>query len=334
MLMDEVPPSSACAAQPGSAAAAADGPPVVDFAIELPDVLGSVTRARVTGAEELPLVVVLGGISGNRFVVGRPDGTRGWWGGFVGEGCTIDPARYRVLGLDFGADETGKTAPSTEDQADIICKALDHLGIERAFAMVGASYGGMVGMALACNHPERLERLVVICAAAEPHPSATAWRELQRRVVALGIENGTKNEALAIARGMGMMSYRSAPEFEQRFEGGLESADPLGHTAPGDYLRARGEAFLRVMTPERFLSLSASIDRHRIDPSQIHTPTLIVGADSDQLVPASQLENLKKRIDGPCELHLFSSLYGHDMFLKEAAKVGDLVAPFLEKPLP
>lgn len=345
MLMDEVRPETSAKDKDGSStgsgrtgASVSDGTreishyPVEDFTIELPEELGSVTRARVTGAVDLPLVIVLGGISGNRFVCGRPDGSRGWWGGLVGTGWTLDPARWRILGLDFAADETGKRAPSTREQAEVIVAALDRLGVERAHALVGASYGGMVGLSLALHFPERLERLVVISAADVPHPAATAWRELQRRVVALGIENGTKNEALAIARGMGMLSYRSAPEFEQRFEGGLDGADPLGHTEPGDYLRARGEAFLRVMTPERFLSLSASIDRHKVDPAGITTPTLLIGADSDQLVPASQLESLKSRLGGPVELHLFPSLYGHDMFLKEAEKVGEVVRPFLEAP--
>jgi homoserine O-acetyltransferase len=334
MLMDELRPKSAAsqaaAGKRSLSTGASEALPVEDFTIELPQELGSVTRARVTGSPDLPLVIVLGGISGNRFVCGRPDGTRGWWGGLVGPGETIDPAQWRVLGLDFAADESGKRAPSTKEQAEVIIAALDHLGIARAHALVGASYGGMVGLSLALHYPERLDRLVVVSAAAEPHPSATAWRELQRRVVALGIENGTKNEALAIARGMGMLSYRSAPEFEQRFEGGLDGADPLGHTAPGEYLRARGEAFLRVMTPERFLSLSASIDRHRVDPAAIVTPTLLIGADSDQLVPASQLESLKSRLGGPVELHLLPSLYGHDMFLKEATKVSEIVRPFLE----
>ncbi len=304
--------------------------PVVDFEIALPEVLGHATRARVSGPEDAPLVVVLGGISGNRFVVQRQDGAPGWWGGLVGPGWAIDPARVRIMGLDFAADESGKTAPSTQDQAGVIALALDHLGIAQARAIVGASYGGMVALALGQHHPDRAQRLVVISAAAEPHPAATAWRELQRRVVALGIESGTKNEALAIARGMGMLSYRTAPEFEQRFEGGLDSSDPLACSDAGSYLKARGEAFRRVMTPERFLSLSASIDRHRVEPERIAVPTLLIGAESDQLVPPTQLETLRSRLAGPAELHLLASLYGHDMFLKEAERIGELIGPFVE----
>ena len=83
------------------------------------------------------------------------------------------------------------------------------------------------------------------------------------------------------------------------------------------------------MTPERFLGLSASIDRHRVDPARIALPVLVIGADSDQLVPACQLRALAAALAGPAELHLLPCLYGHDMFLKEAEAVGRLVAPFL-----
>jgi homoserine O-acetyltransferase len=83
------------------------------------------------------------------------------------------------------------------------------------------------------------------------------------------------------------------------------------------------------MTPERFLSLSASIDRHRVDPARIAAPVLLIGAESDQLVPAGQLRDLAASLAGPAELHLLPCLYGHDMFLKEAETVGRLVAPFL-----
>jgi homoserine O-acetyltransferase len=319
--------------RPGDAQrASSSGAPIPfeDFEVVVPEALGSLTRARVSGNADAPLVVVLGGISANRFVCGREDGTCGWWPGLVGEGDAIDPRFYRILGLDFAADPTGRTAPSTREQAAVLCTALAHLGVTKAHAVIGASYGGMIALALAQYFPERVGRIVVISAAAEPHPAATAWRELQRRVVALGIESGTKNEALAIARGMGMMSYRTAPEFEQRFEGGLDCDDPLGHTEPGDYLRARGKAFQQVMTPERFLSLSASIDRHRVDPHEIHIPVQLIGADSDQLVHGSQMEALARELAGPVELHMISSIYGHDMFLKEAQRIGALVAPFLD----
>jgi homoserine O-acetyltransferase len=303
-----------------------------DVEVALPSDLrrfGETVRATATGNPGGPALVLLGGISGNRFVAGDGKGAPGWWPGLVGSGCAADPAVSYIIGLDFAADPTGAAAPSTQDQARVLCAALDTLGIARARAVIGASYGGMVALALAEAAPERVEKLVIISAGAEPHPAATAGRELQRRVVALGLAAGRGEEALAIARGMAMMSYRTRDEFAERFEGGIDGTCPRTMSAPGSYLHARGEAFTNVMSPERFLSLSASIDRHRVDPSRIRQPALLIGADSDQLVPPDQMRSLEARLAGPTELHLPACLYGHDMFLKEAETLGRLISPFL-----
>jgi homoserine O-acetyltransferase len=307
--------------------------PVVELEVPLPGDLaafGPTTRGIVSGNPSGRLIVALGGISGNRFVGGTPGGGAGWWPGLVGDGWAVDPARYRILGLDYAADSNGRAAPTTLDQARIVCAALDALGAPRAHAIMGASYGGMVALSLAENFPDRVEKIVVISAGAEPHAAATAARELQRRVVALGIAAGAANEALAIARGMAMMTYRTADEFALRFAGGIDGEETLCRSEPGGYLRARGEAFLTTMTPHRFLSLSASIDRHRVDPSRIAAPALLIGAESDQLVPAQQMRDLAAGLPNLAGLHLRESLYGHDMFLKEAAEVGGLAGPFFK----
>ena len=308
-------------------------PPCTDIEVPVPDdlpQLGRSVAARLVGPAGAPVVVALGGISGNRFVCRTEAGAEGWWPGLVGEGCALDPSRHRILGIDFAADESGRTAPSTFDQARIVCAALDAVGAVHADAIVGASYGGMVALSLAEHFPEHVRRIVVISAAEAPHAAATAARELQRRVVALGLGNGQAEEALAIARGMAMLTYRTPEEFAQRFTGGLDEPCTVAATDPGRYLRARGNAFCSVMSPERFLSLSASIDRHKVDPARIVCPVLLIGATSDQLVPPAQMEALAARLRD-AELHLLDCLYGHDMFLKEAQAVGALVAPFLER---
>ncbi|HEX4834106.1 MAG TPA: alpha/beta fold hydrolase [Trebonia sp.] len=59
-------------------------------------------------------------------------------------------------------------------------------GIERA-AYAGVSLGGMIGLWLAANAPERVTSLAVVCAALVPLPSADAWRMR----IALVRERGT-----------------------------------------------------------------------------------------------------------------------------------------------
>ena len=285
--------------------------------------------ARISGNPEGPVVVALGGISADRFVCDGRDGGPGWWPGFVGPGCAVDPRRHCILGLDFLADPAGRHAPSTQDQARMVAAALDAAGLARADAIVGASYGGMVALAFAQLHPSRVVRIVVISAAASPHPAATAARELQRRVVELALRHGDP-EGLSIARGMAMLTYRTPEEFETRFRGGLDVDDSLGTSDAGNYLRARGKAFARIMSPQRFLSLSASIDRHRVDPALIDTPALLVGAETDSLVPPGDMRALAGALAGQAELHLRHCRYGHDMFLKESRAIGEIARSFLE----
>lgn len=283
--------------------------------------------ASIIGADGAPVVVVLGGISANRFPAVTADGQPGWWHGLMTS--AINPREYRILGIDFVADETGNIAPSTQDQAVAICAVLDALDVERAHAIVGASYGGMAALSLAQHFPSRVGRLVVVSAPAEPHPTATATRELQRRIVAMGLANGAGVEGLALARGLAMLSYRCPAEFEQRFRGGIDSEDALAGSEPGAYLHARGEAYRAVMTPGRFLSLSASIDRHCVEAEKILVPALMFGSTTDQLVPPTQMEALARQYGGLAILQLLPSLYGHDMFLKEAGKLAAFVEPFL-----
>ncbi|HET7817208.1 MAG TPA: alpha/beta fold hydrolase [Sphingomicrobium sp.] len=293
---------------------------------------GESVRASALGDPANPPVVVLGGISADCFPGVRPDGSLGWWWGLVGEECAVDPARFCVIGMDFAADETGGTAPSTADQAAILEAVLDAVQVRRRVSLVGASYGAMVAMALAEASPGRVDRLVVVSAGASPHPASTAARELQRRVVSLGLLAGRGSEALAIARGMAMLTYRTPEEFQVRFDGGIAEDATLSSSEPGAYLRARGHAFRSVMSPGRFLSLSASIDRHRVNPERVTAPCLLIGAESDQIVFPDQMRRLTDGIGGGAELHLLDSLFGHDMFLKEAPRIGELIGPFLGSP--
>jgi homoserine O-acetyltransferase len=289
---------------------------------------GDRVRAAALGDPRKKPIVVLGGISADCFPSIRPDGSSGWWARLVGDGRAINPDDFYIIGIDFAADDSGKAAPSTVDQARVLAAALDTIGVTQPAVLLGASYGGMVALALAKAEPQRVDKLVLVCAAHEPHPASTASRELQRRVVSLGLLAGRGDEALAIARGMAMLTYRTPNEFEQRFEGGISEPSPLCCSKPGEYLRARGQAFRSVMSPGRFLSLSASIDRHCIDVSGISAPCLIIGAESDQLVFAGQLRELATRLDRS-NLHLLDSLYGHDMFLKEAERVGEIIGRFM-----
>lgn len=294
---------------------------------------------RLAGAAGAPVVAVLGGISAGRLVCGLRAGEAGWWGEVVGPGLALDTDRYRVLGLDFlgGSHDTtgpvtGEVFPSVSayDQAECLVALLDQLGIATLHGCVGASYGGMVGLALAERHAARVRHCVVVSAAHRTHPMSTAWRSVQRNFVRYALAHGEGPRGLVLARALAMATYRSAREFEERFEG-LPVRDDGTFVFPVEgYLVARGASYAAHYKPEAFVCLSESIDLHRVEPERITVPVTLVGVEEDQLVPLADMRTLRDRIAGTCTLVEISSRYGHDAFLKETEVLRDVFAQALE----
>jgi homoserine O-acetyltransferase len=224
---------------------------------------------------------------------------------------------------------------TTHDQAEALGGVLDTLGIERVRAIVGASYGGMVALAFAERFGERVEQLVVISAAHESHPMSTGLRSLQRRIVELGLDHGFATEALEVARGIAMTTYRTAREFAERFD---NTPTVLGQTEVSfeveRYLANRGANFAARFSPEYFLALSLSSDLHRVDPAAVHTPATLVAAEGDLLVPEEQIRTLARRLAVPSRLVQLSTIFGHDAFLKESATLGDILSSALSPRVP
>lgn len=279
-------------------------------------------------------LVVLGGISAHGHLAATPeDPTPGWWPGVVGRGHALDPVHHRLVGMEYVAGPSvavpGEWPVTTADQARAVLAVLDHLGIDRV-AVVGASYGGMVALALSLLAPERVARQVLFCAAHRTHPMATAVRALQRRVAALAAGTGRVGEGLALARGLAMTTYRSAGEFETRFPRAWSFGDDGRPRFPVEaYLEARGRAFVERFPAQAFLRLSESIDLHDLDPAPLVVPTTLVSFDSDVLVPSWLVEELKEAVGCPCGHRTLSSPFGHDAFLKEASAVSAVLRQVL-----
>jgi homoserine O-acetyltransferase/O-succinyltransferase len=289
---------------------------------------------RITGPAGAPVVVALGGISASRRVWVPEEPRAGWWHEVVGPGLALDTQRFRILSFDYlgaSADTTGPrdgaTFPtiSAYDQAELLLRLMNHLGIASLRAIAGASYGGMVALAFGERYPDRVARLIVISAADRAHPMASAWRVVQRRIVQFALESGSPAKGLELARALAMATYRSPEEFAARF-GGAPRRAAAGATADSgedrfvlpveEYLFARGADYARRYRPESFVCLSESIDLHRVDASRIFAPVTAVAVREDQLVPLADMRAMVARLPN-AELHEISSVYGHDAFLKE-----------------
>lgn len=281
-----------------------------------------------SGPAEAPLIVALGGISAHR----RPcsaDGN-GWWESQCGAGKTLDTQRYRVLGIDWlgGCDES--TGPrgeahfpviSTADQARALLLLLNRLGVRRVHLLVGASYGGNVAQHLAALLGDRLRKLVLLSAAHCPAQFGLGLRHIQRAILDLG---GETPEALALARSLAVLCYRTTEGVEQRFAQDASRDGVVG------WLQHHGETFSRRFDTAAYRCLGRSLDGHQIDPETIRAPTTVFAVREDLTVPLSLLHEYAARAGETCRLVEISSEHGHDAFLKEEAAVSAILATALE----
>ncbi|MEZ5499588.1 MAG: homoserine O-succinyltransferase [Steroidobacteraceae bacterium] len=291
---------------------------------------------RLSGPAGAPVAMALGGISAGRNVCGNSAASRGWWADVVGKGQALDSNRLRILSFDYlggsGNTVSGDEAPmpsiSTYDQAQLALALLNHLGLRALHAFVGASYGGMVGLAFAERYPDRLSRLICISAADRSDPLATGWRAVQRHIVRLGERTGEARAALEIARALAMTTYRSREEFSARF-GRQPTLQDGRHVFPvEEYLLSRGGQYASLHRPDAFICLSESIDLHAVDATRIFTPTTLVAVREDQLVPVADMRAMAARLPH-AQLSEISSVFGHDAFLKEVAQLRAVFAKAL-----
>ena len=283
-------------------------------------------RHELLGEPGLPVLLVAGGISAGRHVAASDAFPQpGWWDCQAGRGQALDPARHRILSIDWlGADGCLDAPIDPADQADAIAAVLDALGIDDLAGFVGCSYGGMVGLQFAARHPRRLQRLVAISGSHRAHPYSSAWRALQRRAVALGALQCDERDGLALARQLAILSYRTPEEFDERF---ADAAVVNGRVRTGaeDYLDHCGAKYAGRTPATAFLRLSESIDLQALEPEAIDAPVTVVAIAEDRLVPVDDAFALAERLRGETRLRVLRSKYGHDAFLKEPVAVAEVL---------
>jgi 3-oxoadipate enol-lactonase len=165
--------------------------------------------------------------------------------------------RYDMLGHGGSAKPPGQR--SLGDFAEQIVFLLDHLRLARV-AVVGFSMGGMVALALAVRHPERVERLVILNAvyARTPQQSAAVLARL-RQVEVVG---PAANVEAALKRWFTPAFAAARPDAIEAVRRRVETNDRLG------YLNA-----YRVF---------ATGDAELIEPLRgIRCPTLVVTGELD-----------------------------------------------------
>jgi homoserine O-acetyltransferase len=148
---------------------------------------------------------------------------------------------------------------------------------------------------------------------------------------------------LAIARGIGQVSYRTADELAARFgrrPQGAEHPRKGGRYEVESYLEHHGETLGARFDPNTYVVLSEAMNHHDVGVgrgglgaalARVDADVTVAGITSDRLYPLSQQHELAGLLPGRPPVQVVESVHGHDGFLIETEAVGAVIAGALAR---
>lgn len=323
-------------------------------------------------------VLILTGLSPNAHAAanaGNPE--PGWWEAMLGPGKPIDTDRWFVICVNSLGSCKGSTGPasidpgnglsyrlsfpelSIEDGARAAHEVVKSLGIPQLACVIGNSMGGMTALAYLLLHPGSARTHINVSGSARALPFSIAIRSLQREAIRLdpNWNHGDYDAAhypengMRMARKLGVVTYRSAMEWDGRFgrvrlDSECREDDPFGLEFEVErYLEGHARRFVHQFDPNCYLYLSRSMDwfdaaeygggdvatalaRIRLEKA------LAIGVRTDILFPLQQQEQVADglRAGGAvAEFLPLDSPQGHDAFLVDFDRFGPAIAGFLAR---
>ena len=304
-------------------------------------------------------VMILTGLSPSAHAAqSESDSSEGWWEPMVGPDKAIDTNEHFVICVNSIGSCKGSTGPAStnpetgqpwrldfpqvaiQDIATAATMVIDHLEIEQLRAVVGPSLGGMSCLAWLQQNPGRARHFLTISSAAAAEPFAIAIRSVQRECIFRDphwqdgqyTDGDWPEMGMRLARKLGMLSYRSPKELNQRFgrtgEVRFENRRFGMDFAVESYLESAAIKFIRGFDPCCYLYLSLMMDffdasegyeslSDALAPIQLNSAK-IIGVKTDILWPIHQQKELAEafRSNGiDTEFQVLDSIQGHDAFL-------------------
>jgi len=333
------------------------------------------TWGTLTPARDNAILILTGLSPSAHAAANAEDPSPGWWEAMIGPGKAIDTDRWFVICVNSLGSDKGSTCPASidpatgepyrlsfpelalEDVANAAHGAVASLGIEQLACLVGCSMGGMSALAYMLLHPGSVRTHISVDTAPQAQPFAIAIRSLQREAIRLDPQwnNGRYDDAhypetgMSIARKLGVITYRSAMEWNGRFarirlEPEQRDDDPFGFEFQVEsYLQGHAQRFVRGFDPNSYLYLSRASDwfdvseygggsileglkRIRVEQA------LVIGVSTDILFPLEQQEQIAEGLraaGADVEFVALDSPQGHDAFLVDIENYSRAIGGFL-----
>ncbi|HEV2774607.1 MAG TPA: alpha/beta hydrolase [Solirubrobacteraceae bacterium] len=247
-------------------------------------------------------------------------GLSGCWQNWL-EQLPLFARDHRVIAVDlpgFGQSEMPAEEISISGYADAIDELMDKLDIETA-RIVGNSMGGFIGAELAIQHPERVERLVLVAAAGLSIESirterTTGLRHRAENILFFTLGHvASRSATVALRPRLRAALLMTVAAHPAKLPGPLAAQQVLGSGKPGfsDAL----EAMCRYPLRDRL--------------EKIACPTLIVWGEKDILVPVKDAAIFEELI--PDSRKIIYKDTGHVSMMERPERFNSDVKAFLDE---
>ena len=310
-------------------------------------------------------------VRGAHPLTGKP----GWWEGMVGPGLPLDPERHFIICSNVVGGCMGSTGPSSinpdmneawglafpvitiGDMVRAQARLVEVLGIERLFAVIGGSMGGMQALQWAADFPEMVFATVVIAAAARHSAQNIAFHEVGRQAImadpdwrggAYAKSGGRPEKGLAVARMAAHITYLSEEALQRKFGRELQR-DGLSWGFDADfqvesYLRHQGAAFVDRFDANSYLYITRAMDYFDLAAERDgglaaafakarDVRFFVVSFTSDWLYPTRESQTIVRALNAAGARVSFveiASDKGHDAFLLDEPVLRAALSGFLE----
>jgi homoserine O-acetyltransferase/O-succinyltransferase len=322
------------------------------------------------------VVFVCHALSGDAHAAGHhgDESRRGWWDTIIGPGRPLDTDRFFVVCPNLLGGCSGTTGPASVDPGtgrayglrfplltvrDLVAvhrALLGHLGVTHLHAAVGGSLGGMQALQWALDHPDEVERAVLVCVSARLNAQNIALTAVARAAIMSDPDfqdgdylDGPRRprRGLSVARKLGHITYLSIESMRRKFDRERRGGPVAPMTMSSDfevehYLDHQGESFVERFDALSYLYLTRLMDyfdpfaEPELDLGAVNTRFLAISFDSDWRFGSEHSRHIVEvlRAGGVDARHVeVSSPWGHDSFLLENEDYYRLVARALGEEL-
>ncbi len=302
-------------------------------------------------------------------ITGQP----GWWMNMVGPGKPIDTDRFcvicpNIIGGCMGSSGPETTAPdgkpwamrfpviTIRDMVRAQALLIDALGIDRLYAVIGGSMGGMLALSWAATFPTRVGAALVIASTPKHSAQNIAFHEVGRQAIMADphwrggdyyADGKSPDAGLSVARMAAHITYMSEQGLTQKFGRELQSRDKKSFGFDADfqiesYLRYQGLSFTNRFDANSYLYITRAMDYW--DLADDHGGALanafrettarfcLVSFDSDWLYPTAQSKSVVHALNAsgaPVSFVELSSPFGHDAFLLDTPGLERVIEGFV-----